>query len=224
MPTLTLYPAKLAMSTLLAMFTNILVIFIAGRYPVAMSYHHGNLRQSLIDAAMESLEEVGLEELSLRSLAESLGVSKAAPYRHFASKRDLLVALAAEGYSLFADYLENEEKRMSGLTGDDKIKEIYRIFGDFALNRPERYRLMFSKLGNSLHSERCRINAQRAFSVMVRLVRQLHPEAKDPLPHVLSLFASLHGWVMLLMDDLLPPDTGVDQRNWLNHIIPEEHN
>ena len=57
-------------------------------------------------AALEVLEKDGLDNLSLRALAQTLGVSKTAPYRHFEDKQALLIALSAEGFRLFADALE----------------------------------------------------------------------------------------------------------------------
>jgi AcrR family transcriptional regulator len=209
----------LASSTLLAKFTLFLDVGGTSGYSGYMSYHHGNLRQALVNLAMEELERIGLEDLSLRALAESLGVSKAAPYRHFPTKRDLLVAMAAEGYQQFADMLEAEEERMDDLGPQERIRRLYRLYGEFATGQPERYRLMFSRLGNSLHSERCRINAGRAFSMLVRQVSNLHPGLSDTRAAVLSLFASLHGWVMILLDDLIPPQLGVSGENWLDYAL-----
>ncbi len=60
-------------------------------------YHHGNLRQALLERAIEQLDEKGFENLSLRALARDLGVSHAAPLRHFATKAELLNAIAIEG-------------------------------------------------------------------------------------------------------------------------------
>ncbi|GAA4886521.1 TetR/AcrR family transcriptional regulator [Ferrimonas pelagia] len=60
-------------------------------------YHHGNLHQALIARAIELISEGGVESVSLRSIARDLGVSHAAPTRHFRSKGDLLLAIAAEG-------------------------------------------------------------------------------------------------------------------------------
>lgn len=190
---------------------------------MAESYHHGNLRQELINKGLEVLEETGLEELSLRALAESLGVSKTAPYRHFATKRDLLTALAAEGYQLFADAMEEGESKFLDDDGRPRIDRVYRIFGAFAQKRPELYRLMFSSLGNSLHSERCRLNAQRAFSVLIRLADHIEFSGKDPRPIVLSMWAKLHGWVLLLLDDLIPPDIGVSWENWEDFVLGDDY-
>jgi len=54
------------------------------------SYHHGDLRAALIKAATAEIERGGYENLSLRELADSVGVSRGAPYRHFADRRALL--------------------------------------------------------------------------------------------------------------------------------------
>jgi AcrR family transcriptional regulator len=61
------------------------------------NYHHGNLRAELLDTALQRLHEEGVEALSLRALARSVGVSQTAPYRHFSDKNDLLAALATRG-------------------------------------------------------------------------------------------------------------------------------
>src|ERR1700676_1632958 len=61
-------------------------------------YHHGDLRAALAKAAAAEIERGGYENLSLRELAASLDVSRAAPYRHFVDRRALLAALATEGF------------------------------------------------------------------------------------------------------------------------------
>ena len=66
------------------------------RKKAASAYHHGDLRQALVDAALAAIAEVGLEGLNLRDLARRLGVSPAAPYRHFADKDALVRAVAAD--------------------------------------------------------------------------------------------------------------------------------
>ena len=62
------------------------------------SYHHGNLREALLDTAIERLREGGADNLSLRALARGIGVSQTAPYRHFEDKSELLAAMATNGY------------------------------------------------------------------------------------------------------------------------------
>ena len=70
-----------------------------------MTYHHGNLRKELLDRAVHVIAEQGIEALSLRALSRDLGVSHAAPSRHFADKAELLGALATEGNERFIDYV-----------------------------------------------------------------------------------------------------------------------
>ena len=70
-----------------------------------MTYHHGNLRKVLLDRAAAVIAEQGIEALSLRALARDIGVSHAAPARHFRDKTDLLRALATEGSHKLLDYV-----------------------------------------------------------------------------------------------------------------------
>ena len=86
----------------------------------APSYHHGDLRNALIAAGRAALEELGPRELSLRSVATAVGVSEAAPSRHFAGKDGLLAAMAAQGFSELA------EKRKLIAALDETPEEIVR--------------------------------------------------------------------------------------------------
>src|SRR5437879_2813384 len=61
-------------------------------------YHHGNLRQALVDAALELIEERGVSALTLREVARRVGVTHAAPQRHFADRAALVAAVAEEGF------------------------------------------------------------------------------------------------------------------------------
>jgi len=65
----------------------------------ASSYHHGDLRQAMLDRAAVVIQSKGIEALSLRGLARDLGVSHAAPNRHFKNKTHLLTAMATDGYT-----------------------------------------------------------------------------------------------------------------------------
>src|SRR5688572_26394600 len=69
-------------------------------------YHHGNLRETLLAAAVEAILESGPTGWSLRDLARRAGVSHAAPAHHFGDKKGLLTALAIDGYRLLADELD----------------------------------------------------------------------------------------------------------------------
>src|SRR5690606_17147113 len=99
-------------------------------------YHHGNLPAALVDAALEVLESEGIEALTLRELARRVGVTHAAPYRHFKDKAALLAALAAEGFARLSRAVE--ARRGEGIAG---AAEAYLRF---AADHPAHFRLMFA--------------------------------------------------------------------------------
>src|ERR1700678_4347619 len=75
------------------------------------TYHHGTLAPALVEAALKQVEQGGAEAVSLRDLAQSLGVSRAAPYRHFPDRDALLATVAARG---FEDLLVVYETALAG--------------------------------------------------------------------------------------------------------------
>lgn len=95
-------------------------------------YHHRGLRQAVLQEAGRILEQEGFEALSVRQVARRAGVSHNAPYRHFAERERLLVALAEEGFEMLVDALARRPRREMG-----------EAYVDFALAHPERFRLMF---------------------------------------------------------------------------------
>jgi AcrR family transcriptional regulator len=152
-----------------------------------------------------------LDGISLRGLAEATGVSKTAPYRHFADKRDLLVSLAAEGFRKLADALEAAVAALPPLQAADSlagIRSLYRAYIDFAQSQPALYRLMFSPQGYSLHSEACRLNSMRAFGVLTRSIEEAQRagwrSGQSSRALILSVWAGVHGWAGLLIDGLVP--------------------
>jgi AcrR family transcriptional regulator len=106
------------------------------------SYHHGNLRQALLEQALKALRQHSAETISLRALASALGVSQAAPYRHFAGKDGLLAELATEGFrGLLLSMIKGREDRE--LTPLQELHALAVGYVSFAVRYPERYRLMF---------------------------------------------------------------------------------
>jgi AcrR family transcriptional regulator len=111
---------------------------------VRLSYHHGDLRQALLMAAKELIAEAGIENLSLRKLAERAGVSRTAPYHHFSDKNDLLCAIAAQGF-LRRHQEDRDTFNNSRLTAEEKFAEFICGYIRFAANNPEEYELMFGR-------------------------------------------------------------------------------
>ena len=76
-------------------------------------YHHGNLREALLEASIQLIAEIGPSAFTLREVARRAGVSHNAPYRHFHDKGDLLAAVAAQGYSELTDGMLQAANRHS---------------------------------------------------------------------------------------------------------------
>jgi len=74
--------------------------------PHRKAYHHGDLKNALIQAGRELLERTGSEQFDLRTLARTVGVSHAAPYRHFTDKRALIYSIVEEGFNELASAIE----------------------------------------------------------------------------------------------------------------------
>ena len=93
-------------------------------------YHHGNLRQALLTRAIETLSDKGVEHVSLRALARDLGVSHAAPLRHFATKADLLNAIAIEGVQSLLAATDQAAAESSGVA---RLRAISLAYADWAI-------------------------------------------------------------------------------------------
>ncbi len=110
--------------------------------PTTRSYHHGNLRNELLDTAEAQLAETGMEELSLRALARAIGVSQTAPYRHFKDKNELLAALATRGYRKLLEDLE-AAAQAAGDDPDAEMKAFAHAYVGYAMENPDLFKLMF---------------------------------------------------------------------------------
>ncbi|WP_299540331.1 TetR/AcrR family transcriptional regulator [uncultured Streptomyces sp.] len=96
-------------------------------------YHHGDLRHALLSAALDVVAADGPGALSLRDLARRAGVSHAAPAHHFKDRAGLLTAIAAEGYTLFAD----------ALAAVPDLRERGAQYVRFARTHPAHFQVMF---------------------------------------------------------------------------------
>jgi AcrR family transcriptional regulator len=109
----------------------------------ARPYHHGNLREALLSAGERALEAGGAQNLSLRELARDVGVSHAAPRRHFADKQALLDALAQAGYEQLEATL-TAAAAAGGPDFDARLLALARAYVTFATKRPALVDLMFA--------------------------------------------------------------------------------
>ncbi|MFA6046720.1 MAG: TetR/AcrR family transcriptional regulator, partial [Phycisphaerales bacterium] len=126
-------------------------------------YHHGDLRRSLIAGGLVLLEEKGAAALGLREIARLVGVSAAAPYRHFADRKALLEAVAAEG---FRDFSKAMAKAAEGVGEDGQLAAMAFAYVRFALDQPALFRLMFSSELHPYRDPELRGHADAAYATI----------------------------------------------------------
>ncbi len=168
-------------------------------------YHHGELREALVAAALARLDSHGMEGLALRVLAREVGVSPAAPYRHFADRKALLEAVATVGFTRFADAL--------AVTRDEtgpalQLEAMAATYVRFALHQPQLFRLMFSAELHPYRDPALRAVADKAYAGLAVVAAREDPEAAAEA--AMSCWALAHGLSMLLIDEQI---LGVDPHN-----------
>ena len=173
------------------------------------AYHHGDLRQSLIDSSLALIEEKqNAKTLSMREVARRAGVSNAAPYRHFADKEALLAAVAEKGFRILASYLR---EGVNSLPGEplQQLQTSGMAYVKFAIAHPSYYRVMFSAFqpGDAKSPELTEAGLD-AFGVLTEIVvdGQAAGQVKSGDPRQLAWVAwsLVHGLAMLVIERQLP--------------------
>lgn len=136
----------------------------------ARPYHHGNLRNALIEAAIPLLEAHGPAALSLREVAKAAGVSHAAPYRHFRDKTELLEEIAVSGYDTLTRACRRAQRRHAG----DPAKQLVEAGVDYLTFMVEQPRVAHLMFGGMIGLDACgtalRQAADTAFNNLVAIV------------------------------------------------------
>ena len=165
------------------------------------TYHHGNLRQALAEAAIVLIEEKGPLGFTLAEAARAAGVSPAAPYRHFRNREDLVAEVARQGFVIFADQLERafDHGRPSPLSAFSATGQAYLRF---ARSHPGYYMAMFEAGASLPGNAELSHAADRALSVIIHaaglLTAQLPPERRPPPMMIANhVWAFSHGVVEL---------------------------
>lgn len=116
--------------------------------PARGRYHHGDLRNALLEASVGLVAERGVEGFSLREAARAVGVSPAAAYRHFEDKDALLAALAHDAFGRLAQGMERAISRVQGTPGSPHhAAAVFCAVGlayvEFSVQHPAHFRVMF---------------------------------------------------------------------------------
>jgi AcrR family transcriptional regulator len=184
------------------------------------TYHHGDLREALIDAALKEAEKHGPEAISIKRLAQKLGVSQPAPYRHFADREALLAAVAAQSFRQFSAEMREALNKPSKRS---KLSRFARAALEFGLRRTGIYRLMFASRVMACAAEDSELHAagRETFAL---LLEALEAPAVGLLRErqALKIWASLHGVIMLADQGLLTGDVaGTTREQLVEDIVAE---
>ncbi len=184
-------------------------------------YHHGDLRRTLIDTALELVTEEQDWTFSLREVARRAGVSHHAPYNHFPEKQDLLGAVAAVGFEKLRDGMR---RAMAGIDAPEAlIAVIGRTYVRLGLENPALYRLMFGPaLADAGPGDRptiARLAGDEARAVLEEVIARgarsgvfaVAPDnPQDQVLAALSFWSAVHGLTMLVIDNIPKADLSVD--------------
>jgi AcrR family transcriptional regulator len=165
------------------------------------TYHHGDLRQALVQAALREAEQGGPEAISIKALAKDLGVSQPAPYRHFADREALLQAVTAEAFRQFNAIMREAIARPSKRT---KLSRFAQAALDFGLRRHGTYRLMFASrtMACAPDDSELHLAAMETFDLLIEALEAPRVGLLRER-HALQIWAALHGVVMLAEQGLL---------------------
>jgi len=178
-------------------------------------YHHGDLRRTIVNAALEILRETQSVEFSLRELARRAGVSHNAPYKHFADKRELLAAVSAAGFETLTKRMAREMARLQNPR--QRLFAMLRAYVDHGVENPALYSLMFGGYLSGPHYSRPAIELAEAEKTKALIaeaiiagalgaaIPQTERNERKIAGAILACWSLVHGLTLLLADGLVGP-------------------
>lgn len=179
-------------------------------------YHHGDLREALIQATAELVEQRGAENFSLADACRCAGVSTAAPYRHFRDKQEILEEITARGFdTLRRRSMEAVKEHGSGTI--EGITAMGRSYVAFAVEEQATFRLMFGQKPSLKSSELVETRGHECFGDVIGEVAvycEKHGIEGDAREISVQLWTFVHGAASLIIDgdyEKVAPDVDVEQ-------------
>jgi len=159
-------------------------------------YHHGQLREALIESAQQILQDEGIEALSLRALARATGVTQAAPYSHFRDKEDLLAAVAEAGFQKLALRMADDAARLPDASA--RVRALMSSYVRFASENTALFRLMFGReLADMKRYPTLAMTAGKSYAL---LSAALSGSGGDTRVLTVSIWSLCHGLTTLIID------------------------
>lgn len=174
--------------------------------PSKAPYHHGDLRNALVDAGLGLIEQVGAEAFSLREVAREVGVSANAAYRHFEDKGALLTAIAVSGFGRLSSEMQ-EAMLAARPKGAVKSRAVARFnaaaraYVDLAQEHPQLYGLMFGSAGRACLAAEGALVAPTPGALLGRVLDELVEEKVMSKKHregaEIHVWSAVHGFASL---------------------------
>lgn len=168
-------------------------------------YHHGNLRDALLAAAVTILEQDGVEGLSLRALAKATGVTQAAPYSHFADKDELLAAVAEQGFQRLAFQMADDAT--GAAAADERIEKLIESYIRFAQENKALFQVMFGReLADLKKFPTLAMTAGKSYSLISAALARRENAEVDTRFLTVAIWSLCHGLTTLIIDDKIRID------------------
>jgi AcrR family transcriptional regulator len=185
----------------------------------------GDLRQRILQASVELIEDEGLAKLSMREVARRAGVTHQAPYHYFADREAILGEIAEQGFRMLTERVERDVIRTEHRSVAQRISAMARAYVEFACAQPAHFRIMFRP--ELVNMERCPgADAQGdvAFSTVTRVVHEAVQAGLPAVPSEAALVAMLwsfaHGLACLVLDGPLAKKQEVAEPGFeVNQVI-----
>jgi AcrR family transcriptional regulator len=174
--------------------------------PAERSYHHGNLKEALLAAALVLISEVGPQAFTLREVARRAGVSHNAPYRHFRDKDELLAVVAVQGFERLTAAMKRSAAR--GATAEERFRLCGRGYVSFALRWPQHFLVMFDLPSSRDKYPEYAGAGDEAFATLLKFIVECQEAgvlpAGDPEPLAFMAWSMVHGIAKLAASCHLP--------------------
>lgn len=193
------------------------------------SYHHGDLKEALIQASLKILREQDADSLSLRAVAAEVGVSHMAPYSHFKSKKSLFQAIAASGFDALADNMRRNSQGL--LKASEQILSYGVTYIEFALAQPQLYRLMLGQVENAGRRMPQKLEAtteaghdvlsdlqnssKRPFDLLENAFARISDDQLTVKAQALGAWSMVHGMAALLIEGHFEVPQGMTIKDFL---------